>query len=548
MVFPTLSGTIESTKNEKRIVFGRARSNTLKRLGEGIMEVFHWLVLIGIGFLSFVPPIRLHQYKQYEKYRMLRYFVTAIFVWTLVTFFIHLSENILVIYHVSLLVYPLVFLIVCLGHETIQKFVGRTTPVWMKALAVMFFFVNLGFSMTNEHHLLVMAKQRSALADKEAIFSAPFGPFFLVHTALSYVIIVTVIIKLFLHLWKRFDSDLMRLPYALILFITVFGLTLNVVHVFFHTFYIDITYLFIAVFGYYIYWLVFNRDFRFRLLATGHEVLVNAMREMYVIIDNQGGIIEYSQNFFQRLGIPARKCKDMEALMDHLHRNAVIFTDFDHVKDEHRQDKPYLYRTDQNFTLPGFNQRGTLVLFDDETSTVRLLEKLNYAVRHDRMTRLHNRSSFETDREAYEKNLPDCGVLLTDLNGLKLYNDTLGHERGDRLIETYADMLRTYAEAGATIYRFGGDEFLVFFEKTDEETLQSIEAALQEKAAKTEFPLRVSVSSGYAIRRENESLDSLLQRADRRLYAMKKSASAEFTEAFKVWMENRERESESENH
>ena len=56
------------------------------------------------------------------------------------------------------------------------------------------------------------------------------------------------------------------------------------------------------------------------------------------------------------------------------------------------------------------------------------------------------------------------------------------------------------------------------------------------------------MSSGYAIRRENESLDSLLQRADRRLYAMKKSASAEFTEAFKVWMENRERESESENH
>ncbi|TVP94408.1 MAG: GGDEF domain-containing protein [Acholeplasmatales bacterium] len=499
------------------------------------MDVLTWIVFITIGFMSLVPLVRLYQYRRYRKYRMLRYFVTSIFAWTVGIFFIHLSENLAVVSAVSLMLLPLIFLLICLGHETIQQFIGHQTPRIFKRLALGFFAVNLILSATNEHHLLVRSVPSHTLTDKAAILFAPFGPFFFIHTALSYLIIAAIVFKLLRHLWTKQNHDMMHLPFALIMLIMLFGLGLNVLHVFVYTFYIDISYLFIVIFGYYIYWLVFTRDFQLRLMSTGREFLVHAMREMYVIMDSEGGIVEYSPRLFQSLDLPEDGYHDIETLMYHLHQKAVIFNDFEQVKKHALQDKLYLHRTDEPFTLPKFKQKGTLILFFDETQTVKLLDQLNYAVKHDMMTGLLNRSAFETDWDALNQDFPHCGVLMTDLNGLKRFNDTFGHRHGDQLIEAYAEMLKAYRKPGTAIYRFGGDEFLLFFEQADEKTLQDVEASLHAQADLTTFPLRISVSTGTALRGEDESLDSLLQRADLRLYAMKSMTSARFKDEFDTW-------------
>ena len=508
------------------------------------MDILRWPVLIAIGFLSIVPLIRLNAYRHHERYRLLRYFVTAIFGWTMGIFYIHLSNHLWSVSWVNLLLLPLIYLIICLGYETIQHFMGRSTPRWLQGLAGGFFLVNLGFTLTNEIHLLVRSAPIDDLNDKAAVIFAPLGPFFYVHTAISYALIASIVFKLFRHLRTKHRKQAMQLPFRLMVLIVLFGLTLNVIHVFLYTFYVDISYLFIVVFGYYVYWLVFNRDFHLRLMATGRAFLVDAMGEMYIILDHHGTVVEYASSLAKKIELPASATNNIDTLMAALHNQAVVFSDFDQLRGKTIEDKPYFYRTDQVFTLPKFKQKGTLILLFDETETVKLLNRLNYAVSHDMMTGLLNRSAFEREWETYERRHPQAGMLMTDVNGLKRYNDTFGHRQGDELIQAYATLLKKHVDKATAIYRFGGDEFLIYFEKADVSLLKTVEKTVLDAAEKTEFPLRISVSSGFAARTEHESIESMLQRADKALYRMKNQAAPKFQQEFDHWVSHHRKEDE----
>lgn len=500
------------------------------------MELLRWPVLIAIGFLSWIPLVRLNQYRQHERYRFLRYFVTAIFGWTIGIFYIHLSDHLNSISWVSVLLLPLIFVIICLGYETIERFMGRSTPVWLKWMAGLFFLINLGFALTNEIHLLYRSMPMADLQDKAAIIFAPLGPFFYIHTAVSYGVIASIVFKLFKYLRTKQQDQAMQMPLRLMVIIVLFGLLLNIVHVFFYTFYVDISYLFIVVFGYYVYWLVFNRDFHLRLMSTGRAFLVDAMREMYIIIDQFGQVVEYATSLAKKIQLSPSATNDIDSLMAALHKQAVVFSDFEQLRDKTLETKPYFFRTDQVFSLPKFKQKGTLILLFDETETVKLLDCLNYAVRHDMMTGLLNRSTFERAWEHYDKHHSYAGIIISDVNGLKRVNDTLGHRQGDQLIKAYATLLKEKVHTATAMYRFGGDEFLIYFEKATPSQLKTVQKTLHEAAEKTDFPSRISVSSGYAIRQEQESLESVLQRADQALYAMKKQTAPAFHKLFDHWI------------
>ena len=146
----------------------------------------------------------------------------------------------------------------------------------------------------------------------------------------------------------------------------------------------------------------------------------------------------------------------------------------------------------------------------------------------DSMTGLYNRAKAEELFEAFNVNKDrNCTMILFDVDKLKQTNDTFGHNQGDVLLKVFADSLRrSFIDAGAYVLRMGGDEFLVYWDRMQEQ--KKIERDLRklidsnQKASQTQ-PFLVEASFGVAFSDEVEEHDAeaIYKLADLRMYEMK---------------------------
>lgn len=154
----------------------------------------------------------------------------------------------------------------------------------------------------------------------------------------------------------------------------------------------------------------------------------------------------------------------------------------------------------------------------------RIEKELVYHTFHDQLTGLFNRAYFEEEsrRLNVERQLP-ISIIIADVNGLKLINDTFGHEKGDELLKEVSKIFREIFREEDIITRWGGDEFLILLPQTEEEEAQKICDRIRTKSSKTkEFSVPVSIALGYA---EKESLDEdiyeIINQADEMMYKNK---------------------------
>ncbi len=123
------------------------------------------------------------------------------------------------------------------------------------------------------------------------------------------------------------------------------------------------------------------------------------------------------------------------------------------------------------------------------------------------------------------KEAPGCMALI-DLDNLKRTNDTLGHLAGDYALETVSDVFLECSE-NAIMTRIGGDEFLYYLPKVGREEAEAgIELILQLFQAKKEeeaYLAEISLSIGLCTSIPQDSLNDVVQRADKALYHVKQS-------------------------
>jgi diguanylate cyclase (GGDEF)-like protein len=153
-----------------------------------------------------------------------------------------------------------------------------------------------------------------------------------------------------------------------------------------------------------------------------------------------------------------------------------------------------------------------------------------HLARHDSLTELPNRRWFLESVGAALKNpgLHSGGLLLVDLNGFKDVNDTLGHHRGDLVLQAVGPRLRASFRGEDLVARLGGDEFAVFMPGTDASAAQAAVERLQDALHKPVdidgISIELDASIGLAWYPEHgDDVDTLLQRADVAMYRAKAS-------------------------
>jgi diguanylate cyclase (GGDEF)-like protein/PAS domain S-box-containing protein len=151
-------------------------------------------------------------------------------------------------------------------------------------------------------------------------------------------------------------------------------------------------------------------------------------------------------------------------------------------------------------------------------------EKLFYLSNHDHLTGLHNRRYFERELERLDtkENLP-LSIIMFDVNGLKLVNDSFGHELGDVLFKKAAETINQVSRDEDIVARIGGDEFVLVLPKTS--AYESVEIANQIKALTTKeivANIELSISYGYDTKElENQSISTIVENAENFMYKYK---------------------------
>ncbi|KJR49075.1 Adenylate/guanylate cyclase [Desulfosporosinus sp. I2] len=145
---------------------------------------------------------------------------------------------------------------------------------------------------------------------------------------------------------------------------------------------------------------------------------------------------------------------------------------------------------------------------------------------HDTPTNLYNRNYFEQALDKYlDKNTSGMGIVICDIDGLKLVNDTLGHAVGDDYLKTAATILCQCFDCNDVVARIGGDEFAVLIKHTTTKELSAISSEIDRLLAMINTEERIipiSMSLGYAVGDGTQKdLKELLKIADNLMYREK---------------------------
>ncbi len=272
------------------------------------------------------------------------------------------------------------------------------------------------------------------------------------------------------------------------------------------------------------------------LLETNSQLraVLEAFPDIFFILDSQGIIIEQKSGSTTELYIPPEQLLGQHIEVIYPHTASSPFSQA--IEQVHQTGR--LIAFEYLVTLEDqqdyyFEARLLPILADHIFVIIRnitekrlLEEQLRYLSMHDALTGLYNRAYFNLETARLEKqSRRPMALIIGDVDGLKLVNDTLGHEAGDTLLVRAANVLKSSLRDFDFVARIGGDEFAAILSDCPISGIPSVITRIKKNIAavnscQNDFPL--SISLGYAVRNiSGKSLGELFQEADNNMYMEK---------------------------
>ncbi|PKK97409.1 MAG: hypothetical protein CVV58_01405 [Tenericutes bacterium HGW-Tenericutes-3] len=167
---------------------------------------------------------------------------------------------------------------------------------------------------------------------------------------------------------------------------------------------------------------------------------------------------------------------------------------------------------------------GAVGISRDISEPMRKQKEIEYISIHDFLTGLYNRRHFvEAFSELDEEDNYPLGMMMIDLNGLKILNDAYGHDTGDRALKKVADVLKLVSREDDIVCRIGGDEFAIILLNIDVQTLDTMKETIQLRLSNILIEnIPLSVAIGYEMKKDSTlDLEDVIKNAENQMYRNK---------------------------
>ena len=172
---------------------------------------------------------------------------------------------------------------------------------------------------------------------------------------------------------------------------------------------------------------------------------------------------------------------------------------------------------------------GVVIVFRDFSEKWERLKKSECVSFHDELTGLYNRRFYEDEikRIDIKSNLP-LSLIMADVNGLKLINDSFGHDVGDELLVKTANAMQLGCRTNDIVARLGGDEFIIALPNSNAENTANVVNRIKQLLKDQKVNgLEISISFGFDTKaEEQEDIQDIFKKTEDRMYRHKIYESA----------------------
>lgn len=176
------------------------------------------------------------------------------------------------------------------------------------------------------------------------------------------------------------------------------------------------------------------------------------------------------------------------------------------------------------------NEKVLFSIIFDVTEREEAFDEIKYLSFHDHMTGLFNRRYFDSVLKLMndERYMP-LTIVMADVNGLKLINDSFGHTEGDELLKKAAELITAGCRKDDVTARIGGDEFVIILPNTDAGVAGRIVRRIKKLQSKVKIREHsLSMSFGYAVKYDASSdIEQIFSEAENKMYKNKMRESAD---------------------
>ncbi|WP_061310836.1 GGDEF domain-containing protein [Clostridium botulinum] len=177
-----------------------------------------------------------------------------------------------------------------------------------------------------------------------------------------------------------------------------------------------------------------------------------------------------------------------------------------------------------------YNHMSRSELIEELNRKDKIIKRMKYIFGKDPVTSVFNRKlgleKLHREIKLAKINKGNLIITFADVNNLKYINDNYGHDAGDYVLETLCSIIKNNMRKRDFIFRYGGDEFIIVFLKSNMDDANKILSRIQKEIDELGKNLEYKMGLSYGLveynKNTNKTIEDLIRIADCRMYENKR--------------------------